>query len=541
MKAITDSKASEAQACSHMDHSGTADSEAREINFKDSEENLKVDSLEFLVELPTISSLDLDVLKLTAQFAAKNGKQIILHLSQKESRNPQFDFLKPHHNLHSFYQALVKQYSLVLNPPKDLLERVKRCAFNKSDHLKIVKQRFQIEKLERQRILEQEAEQNAEMEAFNKIDWHDFTVAETVNFGPEDQHKELPGPLSPQILQTMPMTQRLEMWTGRKAETEIISNNFDDEEEMEIDEPSEFNAPVIASIIQTTSKPNEIIMGAAFGSGAPIKVRTDYVPRAAVSSTTNDSGTTQICSICNASVPVSQIDEHIRIELLDPKWRTQRLAMMAKNKDSNLVETGTDVSKNLEALAKHRQDIFTPSSTTASSSASIERGPTRPIWDGRADSVGNINRAAQILAKPQIEKEMEALQSSGDYSLDPSKGIGPRAPSHQPGLPQFQGQTQGYPQGYPPYPLMHPQGYNPPLPSQGHPPIPPHGYPPMPPQGYPIPPQGFAPFSHQGFPPVPPQGYPQFPMPPQGFPPMQPGYPLMYPPQAPQKPDDKKK
>ena len=140
---------------------------------------------------------------------------------------------------------------------------------------------------------------------------------------------------------------------------------------------------------------------------------------------------TQICTICKASIPKSQIDEHIRIELLDPKWRTQRLAMLEKNKDSNLVETGTDVSRNLEALAKHRGDIFGATGTstgtgTGNASDTIERGPTRPIWDGHADSIGQINRAAQILSKPQIAKEMEALKSSGDYSLDPSKGIGPR-------------------------------------------------------------------------------------------------------------------
>lgn len=541
-----------------MDQSGVTGSlEGREAIAGDqNENNLKIDDLDFLVQLPTVSALDLDVLKLTAQFAAKNGKQFILHLSQKESRNPQFDFLKPHHNLHSFYQDLVKQYTLVLNPPKDLLERVKRCAFNKNDHLKLVKQRVHIEKLERKRMLEQEAEQNAEMEAFTKIDWHDFIVAETVNFGPEDQHKEFPGPLSSQILQTMPLVQRLEMWTGRKAETEVLSNNFatveDDEEQMEIDEPTEFATPLIVPILPVVSKPNEIIMGAAFGSGAPIKVRTDYVPRSVASS--NDYGATQICSICNASVPVSQIDEHVRIELLDPKWRTQRLAMMAKNKESNLVETGTDVSKNLEALAKHRQDIFTPSSATNSSSASIERGPTRPIWDGRADSVGQINLAAQILAKPQIEKEMEALQKSGDYSLEPSKGIGPRAPS-QMMPPQVYPPVQGYPpaQGYPPV--------------QGYPPIPPQGYPQFPqmPQGYPPMPQGYPPIQ-PGFPQIP-QGYPQMPqgypqMPP-GYPPIQPGFPQMppgyaqmppgyppmgYPPMFPPntqnsapKPDDKKK
>lgn len=219
MKAINDSKASEAQASSFMDQTGSnGPSENDKTRTENSETSIRVDSLDFLIEVPTISALDLDVLKLTAQFAAKNGKQFILHLSQKESRNPQFDFLKPNHNLHSFYQALVKQNQLILNPSKELIERVKLCAFSKSQHLKLVKQRAQIERIERHRALELEAAENAESEAFNKIDWHDFVVSETVNFGSEDQHTDFPSPLSVHELQIMPKTQRLEMWSGKRGE-----------------------------------------------------------------------------------------------------------------------------------------------------------------------------------------------------------------------------------------------------------------------------------------------------------------------------------
>lgn len=525
MKAITDSKASEAQASSHMTQSGTNTFEENpEILDESHASALKLDSLDFLVEFPTISALDLDVLKLTAQFAAKNGKQFFLHLSQKESRNPQFDFLKPHHGLHTLYQLLIKQYSLVLEPSKALLERVKRCAFNKTDHLKLVKQRSQIERLERQRIHEEEAAHNAEMEAFSKIDWHDFSIAETVTFGPEDQHKDFPVPLNLQILKAMPIVQRLEMWTGRRAELETsvkAPEDQDEEMEMEIDEPNEFAAPLIASGKAASS--NEIIFGAAFGSGAPIKVRTDYVPRA-----TATSGPTQVCTICKAPVPVSEIEEHIRIELLDPKWRTQRLAAMEKNRESNLVETGTDVSRNLEALARHRSDIFSASSGNGGNQT-IERGPTRPIWDGNVDSVGQINRAAQIFAKPQIEKEMEALQRSGDYSLDPSKGIGPRAP---------QAYNQGYRPAQPQAPPQYPAMFLPPPPGtmMSFPPGMPNmplSYPPnmpMPPNMLPYPP-------NMQFP-------PNMPFPPgMALPPNMPFPPYTNPnqPQSPPKPEDQKK
>ena len=91
--------------------------------------------------------------------------------------------------------------------------------------------------------------------------------------------------------------------------------------------------------------------------------------------------------------------------------------MMEKNRESNLVETGTDVSRNLEALARHRSDIFSSNSgSNTSTSQTIERGPTRPIWDGHADSVGQINRAAQILAKPHIERKWRHYNVRGLFT-----------------------------------------------------------------------------------------------------------------------------
>ena len=54
---------------------------------------------EFVCDPPSISAFDLDVVKLTAQFVARNGRQFLTSLMQKEQRNFQFDFLRPQHAL----------------------------------------------------------------------------------------------------------------------------------------------------------------------------------------------------------------------------------------------------------------------------------------------------------------------------------------------------------------------------------------------------------------------------------------------------------
>lgn len=75
---------------------------------------------EFIADPPSISAFDLDVVKLTAQFVARNGRQFLTQLMQKEQRNYQFDFLRPQHSLFNYFTKLVEQYTkvklLLMNP-----------------------------------------------------------------------------------------------------------------------------------------------------------------------------------------------------------------------------------------------------------------------------------------------------------------------------------------------------------------------------------------------------------------------------------------
>jgi splicing factor 3A subunit 1 len=65
-----------------------------------------------------------DIVKLTAQFVARNGRQFLTSLMSKEARNPQFDFLKPAHGLFNYFTKLVEQYTKILIPSKELLNKL---------------------------------------------------------------------------------------------------------------------------------------------------------------------------------------------------------------------------------------------------------------------------------------------------------------------------------------------------------------------------------------------------------------------------------
>lgn len=68
----------------------------------------------FSIKLPSIAPLDVDVIKVTATFVARNGASFLEGLSQRENQNPQFDFIKPSHHLFHYFTTLVDSYTRVL-------------------------------------------------------------------------------------------------------------------------------------------------------------------------------------------------------------------------------------------------------------------------------------------------------------------------------------------------------------------------------------------------------------------------------------------
>eukprot|EP00227_Mantoniella_beaufortii_P014655 CAMPEP_0197580024 /NCGR_PEP_ID=MMETSP1326-20131121/3912_1 /TAXON_ID=1155430 /ORGANISM="Genus nov. species nov., Strain RCC2288" /LENGTH=321 /DNA_ID=CAMNT_0043143659 /DNA_START=188 /DNA_END=1149 /DNA_ORIENTATION=+ len=150
---------------------------------------------DYTVQIPAgITSLDLDVIKLTAQFVARNGKSFLTGLTSREHTNPQFNFLKPTHSMFTFFTSLADAYSKVLMPPKGVVAALRKDE-DKSALLERALQRLEWERS--QEAAKQAAEDLAEGErnAMAMIDWHDFVVVETIEFFDEEDD-DLPAPLS---------------------------------------------------------------------------------------------------------------------------------------------------------------------------------------------------------------------------------------------------------------------------------------------------------------------------------------------------------
>ena len=90
--------------------------------------------------------------------------------------------------------------------------------------------------------------------------------------------------------------------------------------------------------------------------GEQIRVVPSYKPKVVAANSGNKLDTV-IDPITGKSIPVKDMPEHMRIQLLDPKWAEERKKFQDKQKESNLV-SGDVVASNLQRFTQARGDMF---------------------------------------------------------------------------------------------------------------------------------------------------------------------------------------
>ncbi|KAK3670749.1 SF3a splicing factor complex subunit, partial [Recurvomyces mirabilis] len=196
----------------------------------------KPEEFVFSARMPNISAQDLEIVKLTAMFVAKNGRSWMTNLSQREAGNFQFDFLRPQHSLYQFFTRLVDQYSELLQgesvdggrPQKKRIGELEANVENKFRVLEKAKKRAEYVKWqEAQKVAKEESEEKEKV-AFQQIDWHDFVVVETVMFDERDAEAQLPPPTTLNDLQSASLEQKAKMSINPNMRLEEAFPSFDD-------------------------------------------------------------------------------------------------------------------------------------------------------------------------------------------------------------------------------------------------------------------------------------------------------------------------
>ncbi|GKB69896.1 probable splicing factor 3A subunit 1 [Tanacetum coccineum] len=312
--------------------------------------------------LEGITGEELDIIKLTAQFVARNGKSFLTGLTSRENNNPQFHFLKPTHSM------------------------------------------FRLEWEQSQEQARQKAEDEIQQEnlLMSMIGWHDFVVVENIDFA-DNEDDDMPPPMSlDEVIRRSKMSAVEEdevVEPGKEVEMEMDEeevqlvqegmeaasreeNNNDDMEEARV--ISEENEPQM-SIVKNWKRPEE---------RAPAERNpTKYI----------------VSPITGELIPVNEMSEHIRISLIDPKYKEQKERMFAKIKETTLAQDD-EISRNIVGLARTRPDIFGTTEEEVSNAVKAEiekkndQQPKQVIWDGHTGSIGRTaTKAMSQIADDQID------------------------------------------------------------------------------------------------------------------------------------------
>lgn len=406
---------------------------------------VKPDDPQYMVHVPEgLTSLDLDVIKLTAQFVARNGKSFLTGLAQREHANPQFSFLKPtSHSGFMFFTSLCDAYSRVLMPPKGLQDKLRQ---DKADRAAILER--SIKRLEWERHHENEAQAAAqaadrERQAMQAIDWHDFVVVETIEFF-DDEDEELPGPLTLRDVIQLNRQQPQEEAAAQPEAPPAEAGGAEDEMEVVMDEEERVMVAEGADTEPGGPPPEEE------EEEAPVKIVRNYQRPEAKRPQSFDPTKFVVSPITGELVPIGEMAEHMRISLIDPKWREQRDVMMSKIRETTRAQDD-EIGRNLVFLAKTRPDIFGSTQEEVQSvvrqtmqEAMISGGDRPVVWDGQTTKGDELG--AQLRAIQKSKEQLAGSTVQPDVPA-PRQQVGPAGPPRPPAEKEPEAKRQRTEQG----------------------------------------------------------------------------------------------
>ncbi|KAG8194724.1 hypothetical protein JTE90_026374 [Oedothorax gibbosus] len=398
---------------------------------------------EFIVDPPSISAFDLDIVKLTAQFVARNGRQFLTNLMNREQRNYQFDFLRPQHSLFNYFTKLLEQYTKILIPPKDLMNKLKVEAESPKPILDQVK--YRVEWTRQQEAIKRREEEEAERERvqYAQIDWHDFVVVETVDYQPNETGL-FPPPTNPDEVGTRVLHQQRIEEQGVVEDVEMEVDSGDEGSDKETSEKRNAKPGD-----ETTSSEDED--GEKRSSSPPplppkeapplppplppqpdqVLIRKDYNPKV-VKPAPPVTEQFLISPITGERIPADKMQEHMRIGLLDPRWVEQRdRAVQEKMTQEEVYAQGSSIESSLKQFAERRTDIFGSGVEETAIGKKIGeeelKRPEKVTWDGHTASMEAATRAAR--ANITIEEQIQQIHKIKGLLPDEEKErIGPSKP-----------------------------------------------------------------------------------------------------------------
>ena len=313
----------------------------------------------FSVPQPNISGTELDIIKISAQFVAKNGQKFLSDLIRREKDNPQFDFMKPQHTLFGYFTFLVGCYAKILNNKNEIMSKIEKYATNSDEILKYENMHYlyekKLSKIPRgKRFSQEDLLTNDEKEKMKQIDWYDFVLVETIDFSSDEDEKSEKS--NKEIIAKENIYNNNYIKENNEIDNSTIITNDDNNTITKIEDDKTFYTNNNA-INSTNNNNNNVGQEIVYINGR--KVIKNYVREK--KKPILDKGVDDVnevkCPLCKLSIKPNKIEEHLKIELLDPKWKKIQEVINKNQEQTNLAGTG-DLLIYLDEFSKSRPDLF---------------------------------------------------------------------------------------------------------------------------------------------------------------------------------------
>jgi splicing factor 3A subunit 1 len=299
----------------------------------------------FSARMPNISAQDLDVLKLTALYTARIGENWLKELRNRESGNSQFEWLRPNHSFFQYFRSLVDQYKILLEEEATVEARIEELQHNIKNRFHILeraKGRAEYVKYVTAQKEKEEKKAEDEKREYATIDWNDFSVIATVLFDEADDAADLPPPALLNDLQSQSLDQKAMVSLSTRRLEEALPDQpayYNVNQQYTVPQPMQPAYPMAPPVqapyagyvpppmdyrspaeraredeharlaAERQAESDQRARAQAATRGAPGRIVTDYVPRAAAKKSNIP---TMVCPNCKQNIPANEIDEHIR-------------------------------------------------------------------------------------------------------------------------------------------------------------------------------------------------------------------------------------
>ncbi|KAF4394772.1 hypothetical protein F8388_015678 [Cannabis sativa] len=323
-----------------------------------------------------------------------------------------------------FFTSLADAYSKVLMPQKGLTEKLKKSVVDMTTVLERCVHRLEWERSQEQ--ARQKAEDEIEQERIQMamIDWHDFVVVESIDFA-DDEDEDLPPPMTlEEVIRRSKVT---------SMEEDIAEPNKEVEMEMDEEEMQLVEEGMKLTRLDENDEEKRNEMKVSEEPEPPMRIVKNWKRPEDRIPAERDPTKFVVSPITGELIPINEMSEHMRISLIDPKFKEQKERMFAKIRETTLAQDD-EISKNIVGLARTRPDIFGTTEEEVSNAvkAEIEKKkdeqPKQVIWDGHTGSIG---RTANQAMSQNLNGEDQNDAANNDYRTLP----GPAAPPPKFGQP----------------------------------------------------------------------------------------------------------